>query len=214
MILREAGTNTNESKSRRSNDYQRAADPLISQKLSPQYYEEARLRDKLPRWHFVGVPAHNEQRVLRNFGTLSWWCQPKVLAAYFRPLWNGWSTDRRMASLRKKQGLSIRGCLLGCGWEEDSLEHYATCSIYWDFMSQRRPYGMGLPIAWRKRDRFSIVEKGLDEEDIVRLALGIYALHRAVSSCSNNGTTSFVKSSLRLWTRVAADNSRAKKLLY
>jgi hypothetical protein len=211
-ILRELAPNT--SKHLRCKSFRRTAEQLICQRLSPVYYEDARLRAKLHRWHLEGIPAHNEQRVLQNFATLSQWCQPKVLAAYFRTLWTGWTTDRRMAPLRKEQGLPIRGCLLGCGWDEDSLEHYATCSFYWEFMCQRRPYGMGLPILWRSREMFFIVAKGLADDDKCRLALGIYALHRTVSSCRHIEASSNIKAMLRLWTRIAAENSNAKQLLY
>ncbi len=47
-----------------------------------------------------------------------------------KKMWNGWVTDRRMASLRREQGQSLRGCMLGRGWDEDAwnIAHAAGCT--------------------------------------------------------------------------------------
>jgi hypothetical protein len=207
------GRRTADHKARVKDNYQRAAETLICQKFADTYYTESRLRCKLHRWKLSGIPAHLESQILRNFKLLSQWCPPRVIAAYFRALWNGWTTDRRMASLRKSQGLPLRGCQLGCGWDEDCLEHYATCKLYWDFLSLRRPAGLGLATHLRCREAFFMVHPSLDERNTCRLALGMYALHRVVSSCGYSGLIGDAKAMLRIFTRVAAEGSRSKELL-
>ena len=46
---------------------------------------------------------------------------PRVWAAYFRLICNGWMTARRF------QG--NRTCLFGCGGGHDSIEHFAHCPV-------------------------------------------------------------------------------------
>ena len=48
---------------------------------------------------------------------------PRVSAAVWKTVWNGWTTARRFQR--------VGPCLLGCGgrYGEDSIEHYARCEI-------------------------------------------------------------------------------------
>ena len=104
--------------------------------------------------------------------------------------------------------------MLGCGWEEDSLMHYSCCGLYWKLVSSQRPVGLGFTSSIRGREAFFMLHEELTVEDTVRLALGMYALHRAVSHCrSNLGTNFNITTLLRIWTRRAAENSGAAQLL-
>ena len=115
-----------------NSSFQQAAEILISRKLEKTYSAEARVRHHLVRWQLPGIPGVLSRRVLRNLHLLSTWCHPGVQIVYFLLVWNGWSTDVRMRSLRSMQGLGIRGCVLGCGEDHasDSVEHYGTCRIF------------------------------------------------------------------------------------
>jgi hypothetical protein len=208
------GRRTAAQKAHIKDNYQKVAESLICQKFADTYYTESRLRSKLQRWRLSGVPAHLEGKIARNFRLLSKWCPPRVLMVYFRSLWNGWVTDRRMQSLRKLQGLPQRGCQLGCGWDEDSIEHYATCSLYWTFLCQRRPAGLGISLHMRSRESFFLVHKDLEEHDTCRMALGMYALHRVVNACRHGGPVADTTAMLRIMVRVAAEGSNSKQLLY
>ena len=53
--------------------------------------------------------------------------------------------------------------------------------------------------------------------DVLRMALGIYALHRVVMSerhlASTSATSEYYCKLLSIWARRAADNSKARKVL-
>ena len=54
---------------------------------------------------------------------------PRVAAAVFRGLWNGWSTSRRFQ--QRNQASNV--CLFKCNSRaEDSLEHYCRCPVVMD----------------------------------------------------------------------------------
>ena len=194
--------------------FQRCAEALVQRAFAMPYFKESRVRSKLAVWNLSGIPARLERRVLKNFALLSKWCPPRVLSVYFRTLWNGWTTDIRMRSLRKQQGLPIRGCMLKCGWDEDSVQHYSCCRVYWHFVSMRRPAGLGVLLEKRSRETFFMLSSDLTEEDVVRLALGMYALHRSVSHGRTNAGVEFhTHTLLRVWTRRTAEGSPAQHLL-
>ena len=118
--------------------FQNAAEKLIKQRCAPEYFAEARLRMKLGRWNLQDLPGRLPRKVMRVFALLSSWCSPRVQAAYFRSVFNGWVTDRRLNTLVQ----SNRGCCLQCGWEDDALDHYATCSKFWLWVAKPRPQGL------------------------------------------------------------------------
>lgn len=183
-LLKQHGITANQVEARRSRSdkncsFQSAAEVLISEKLGKSYFAEARVRQKLIPWKVTGVPAHLERRVFMNLALLSQWCPPRVMAVYFKSIWCGWVTDVSMKGLRKTQGLGIRPCVLNCGWDDDSVFHYGRCSVYWHFLSLPRSGGLGLPATWRSSNAFLLLDD-VRPEDKVRLALGMYALHRTV----------------------------------
>ena len=144
------------------------------------------MRSNIVRWVVSGVQRHLEQRCLRVFHTLKIWCAPRVMAAYFRTLWNGWPTDRRMDNLRRTSGLKNRGCALNCGWDNDALEHYATCKVFWTFATKPVPQGLGIDDSVRSKKAFFLLDERLGEIGQVKMALGIYALQRVVMHCRQN----------------------------
>ena len=60
-----------------------------------------------------------------------------------------------------------------------------------------------------------MVSDGMQEEDKVRMALGVYALHRTVQVLRHQGhnTPLDKQKLLKIWTKRAADNSHARALL-
>ena len=194
--------------------FQRAAAKLIAQRFAPPYYAEARVRAKLAKWDLPGVSGILGRRALRAFDVLSRWCAPRVLSAYFRALWNGWVTDHRMAGLVRAQGKCCRNCVLGCGSGADQLQHYAVCAVFWDFVSQPCPAGLGIPSNARSKETFLLVSDGMSEDMKVLMSLGVYALHRTVNHCRNQGVQQAnIRTLLRLFARRGADHSRAQSLL-
>ena len=120
---------------------------MIVEKLTKKYYPEARIRSHLKRWRLPGVPGILERRILSNFRLLSEWCAPRVLAVYFKVIWNAWVTDGRMRTLLEKQGHTVRTCRLNRGQANsiDGLGHYCICPFFstfwvavyllvWDFL--------------------------------------------------------------------------------
>ncbi len=198
----------------RSISFQSAAEEMISGTLSEPYFPLSRLRVKLVRWRLPEVGGVVETRLMRTFALLSEWCHPRVLFAFFKTLWNGWSTDRRMSSIL--QG-PARRCILGCQ-AEDSIEHYSCCPVFWKFASTRRPVGLGIRTDLKGKSVFFLVREGLRKNNCIRIALAIHALYRI--SClqrvekrtGHPQQVNFCKL-LSLWVRRAADGSKARSLL-
>jgi hypothetical protein len=195
-----------------SSSFQQAGEQMIIGRFSPPYYSNSRLRTKLARWGLKGVPAHLEKRVSAAFGFLKTWCNPRVVVTFFRTLWNGWVTDRRMNTLIA----SGRGrcCVLGCGWDEDSIEHYGLCSVFWRFVHAERPVGLGIQVE-RCREAFFLVHPALTEQDKVRMALGMHALYNLVNHSRWHAEPESINSgtALRMLAKKAAERSRSCILL-
>ena len=85
-----------------------------------------RIRVRAARWNLPGTPGRCSRQIHRNLARLRALAPPRVRAAMLRMLFNGWTTDRRMASLAKRPGL----CLLRCSPRAaDSLEHSFHCPV-------------------------------------------------------------------------------------
>ena len=156
--------------------FQRLAESQIRKTHAAPYFRDARLRAKCCQWKFSVLDGHLESRVMKAMSLINSKCPARVHAAYFRTLWNGWVCYDRM-----KQLLQQRGCLLGCGWDDDALSHYGCCNLYWKFVATARPQGLGLNGVKRGRDATFLISPMLQEDDIVRMAIGLYALYRTIN---------------------------------
>ena len=186
--------------------------------LEKPYFAEARLRQKLAPWKLQGIPGCLERKVLRNLDFLQGKVPPRVMAVYFRSIWGGWATDCRMRSLLRSQDRTLRPCVLGCGWDEDSLYHYSRCKVYWHFLAMPRKGGLGIPLCNRSAEAFLLLAP-LGWEDQIRLAFGMYALYRAVQHLRHCPEASGPSASqaialLKAFLPKAALGSNCAKLLF
>eukprot|EP00973_Karenia_brevis_P004555 622218-Karenia_brevis.AAC.1 len=62
---------------------------------------------------------------------------------------------------------------------EDRIEHYAVCPILWKFFSAPEPIGMGIPYRLRSKEGFFATDKGLTEEEIIKIAFAVHVANRA-----------------------------------
>ena len=56
-----------------------------------------------------------------------------------------------------------------------------TCRVYWKFLQEPPPVGLGLIHLDRCRESALILLRGMNEDDIVALACGLYSLYRTVN---------------------------------
>ena len=88
-----------------------------------------RLRRKTDRWAIPVLPRRRADRAAAVFAMLQAKAPPRMTAAYWHTLWNGWCTRRRMASLHDGQ----ETCCFGCPAGDDSIEHYSNCIFISEF---------------------------------------------------------------------------------
>ena len=202
-VMRESGE--------RGVSFQSVAEKLVKQVLAERYFRDSRIRAKLFGWRFDILPGHLETRVMNRIRTVKENCPPRVLAVYFRSLWNGWVTYSRMKML-----LAPRPCVLGCGWVDDDLGPYVCCGLYWSFVCRPRPGGLGVPAATRSKDSGLLLSSELGEQNVIRLAAGLCALYRTVNVyrfAGHTPTPQGVTKLLRAFSRRALENSASFKLL-
>ena len=190
--------------------FQGVAERLINTKFADVYFRDSRIRAKCATWRFDILPGRLESRFMRCSRVILEHCPPRVWSVFFRTIWNGWVTHERMKAL-----LPARPCLLGCGWPDDGLGHYVCCSVYWQFLCKDRPRGLGIRGLRRTKENAMLLCCGLDDEDVVRLAVGLYALHRTVNALrfGADGALKDPTILLRMFAKHAVDFSTGSKLL-
>jgi len=125
------------------------------------------LRRRLDRWTMVTLPGFRVQRAVKVMEILQRKATPRVQASYLRTICNGWCTRRRF----QQQGW----CRFGCGGQEDSLSHFAHCTVVTRlFVNGIHILGSHGPDAM---DVFFCMNSS-DEELVVARCKGLYALYR------------------------------------
>jgi hypothetical protein len=125
------------------------------------------------------IPGPHEwttRRVLKNLQRLPGLVPPRVCAAVWRFLWNGWCTACRF----QQEGRPNDKCWLGCGeTAHDKIEHYCRCSVvkqvFWTKMHVDLHPDAGLPcfcLATRKQS---------DDDALAITALGVYAVYMSTN---------------------------------
>ncbi len=155
-------------------NFQKVTRASLTELHKPNHVE--RMRHKINRWSLPGNIGHTCPRIMRALQRIKELVTPRVAAAVLRTLWNGWTTARRF----QKQG----PCLFGCAgrWKEDSIEHYAHCSIVLDFA--RRALQIDAACGTQRLGHFVTLGLNADkvqEDDLVRRALLLYAVYRATN---------------------------------
>ena len=101
-----------------------------------------RLRHRLGRWGLDLFPRIAAQRCMLMLRRLARLVAPRVWAAVYRTLLNGWCTSRRFQQ--------AGSCVFGCRHYEDSIDHYLGCPAlarfgrdslrlpYWSDLDKRR----------------------------------------------------------------------------
>ena len=189
--------------------FQKVARETIKKQLGG-FISESRVRQKMSRWSVGGFPRIVAQRVCSNFALIKEHCRPCVASAYLRATWNGWPTSWRM---RTMAGTKVLSCVFGCEGGVDKLEHYAVCGKVWPFLQRARPGGLGLDGAHRSLDGFLLVSSAMSKDDKLAMAIGVYAVGRAVAQCSRRKDQVCVESLLRLHAREGLRGSKARRIL-
>ena len=101
--------------------FQRTAESLLP--AAGPLEMEGRVRHKLDRWVVPQWPRLRVAHAMAFLRVLGKAAPPRVWAAAWRALWNGWATARRTQG---REGLP--GCMFRCSEDApDSIEHYANC---------------------------------------------------------------------------------------
>jgi hypothetical protein len=161
--------------------YQRCVRQALDHRLRPNY--EERIRNKLARWKFNCPARILAQRTSRMLMTLRKLVPPRVSAAVWRTLWNGWTTGRRFQRRDCK-------CLLRCGsaYGADSIEHYAGCMT---------TISVGAAFAGLSTERNNCLDNfvtlGLNKHTVpdttlVKRAVLVYAIYRTTNTLRHSPT--------------------------
>ncbi len=119
-----------------------------------------------------GPPAWVSTQVCRRLQHLPHIAPPRVCAAAWRTLFNGWCTERRFQRI----GSAADQCWLGCGeGGHDSIEHYCRCPLGIDVLREK------LNIVLPRRDAMQLWMLGhaaQESGDILALgALFVYGVY-------------------------------------
>ena len=97
-----------------------------------------RIRNKTRRWWgkpycLSGLPGVQTPRIHRRIKLLASGVAPRVQAAVFKTLWNGWVTERRF---QRRDGQQNH-CKFKCNRHaEDSIEHYCRCPVVMEVLQK------------------------------------------------------------------------------
>ena len=138
--------------------------------------------DRSQGFLLAGPPRHIAEAIHANLNALPKLVAPRVCAAVFRTIFNGWCTERRF----KRRHLPSNRCVLGCGGEaEDSIEHYCCCPPIVAQLQKkfhiRVPTGQLLSLWMMKETR--------RPDLITSFALIVYAAYNATNIYRHGNTT-------------------------
>ena len=131
---------------------------------------EQRLRHKMQRWQLATPPGILSRRLPNRLLTLRGVTTPRVQAAVFRTLWNGWTTAARFQR--------TACCVLACSpTAEDRIEHYCKCPFFVDLTRT----WLGLPARLSNLAGFLLSADGMGDKELALMAVAVYAMHRATA---------------------------------
>ena len=179
LLMSVSGLGTSSSVSKKG--FQRVAHVAI--KNLSAGHPSTRIRAKVERWRdmewgITGHPGVYSRQIARRLGMLSGLVTPRVQAAVFVTLWNGWCTHRRF----QRRLLPSNRCVLGCiGGAEDAIEHYCRCPTILRVARHTLKFSYAVQGAL---DLWALNNSWLDDKDNLRaFALLVYGSFMTFNSC-------------------------------
>ena len=145
-----------------------------------EYNTHDRIRSKLTRWNFEGLPRQVADRFELNLKRASKMIQPRVTAAVFGTAWNRWCTERRF----QRRSSPCNFCKLGCGGAaEDSIEHYSRCKV----LKECHATEFGIKSSWLFPQWIGVHDDCKSDGGLVCGAVGAYASYRTTNAARHAG---------------------------
>lgn len=168
------------------------------------YARDARLRQKLQRWHLPLFPRQNVEHFLQLLARLKPLVPPRIMAAILRCAWNGWTTGRRFQRTTRSHS-----CLFQCHPDsDDSIEHYASCPRVATF-SHRYLNLPKLPTPPAQRADFILVGANqlwrTDDATLVKKGVRVYATYRATQLLRHTSSPPAPDTHYDMWKQFARD---------
>ena len=158
------------------NKFQKCTHKAIASKDAPD--DIGRIRAKLKRWNLSGLECTTSIRCARLLKDLKRLVPPRVVAAVWKTMWNGWTTGRRFQEVGHQ-------CKLCCNTEFgcDSIEHYARCPVVRNLCH----CFIGLPESHYSTWLGNFVVLGVNHGSVsdvvlVKRAIAVYATYRTTNS--------------------------------
>ena len=129
----------------------------------------------------TGLPGKYSPMIAKRITRLAKLVTPRVHAAVFKTLWNGWCTHRRF----QRRHLDTNACLFQCGGgAEDSLEHYCRCTVVLRVARHVFHFSYADQTAF---DIWALNSSWLDSPENLRgLALLVYGTYMAFNTIRHN----------------------------
>ena len=166
-------------------EFQKNALKAIKKVDAPDPVE--RIRHKMERWRGItygisGNPGQYSNCMARRIKSLASLVTPRVQAAVFTTMWNGWCTHRRF----QQRALASNKCVFKCSQtSEDSLEHYCRCPTVLRVAKHYFHFAYPKELAL---DLWTLNSYWLDIDDNFRgLALLVYGAYMAFNTIRHNG---------------------------
>ena len=122
------------------------------------------------RWQLATPLGTLSRRLPARLLTLRGTTTPRVQAAVFRTMWNGWTTAARFQR--------TACCVLACSHTaEDRIEHYCKCPFFVNLVTA----WLGLPDRLASLAGFLLSADGMSNKELALMAVAVYAMHRATA---------------------------------
>ena len=165
--------------------FQKTALANIKRAHTPNAVE--RIRRKVERWRgkpyaLYGQPGRYSVVIHKRLQMLSTLLTPRVNAAVFKTIWNGWCVPRRF----QKRHSAADHCLLGCdGDAQDCIEHYCRCPAVTEVGDRFLRVRASPP---RALNLWLLNEIVLEDPRVMRsVALLMYGTYMTTNYCRHNG---------------------------
>ena len=180
-----------EVREKQKRNFQTTAHALILEHIRPEPIN--RIRHKITRWSENvnncvgwGLPDNinvTSNRIHFNLSRLHTLVAPRVCAAAFRTVFNGWCTHHRFQ--RRHWATNI--CVFGCSCSaSDSLEHYCRCPVVLEVLQRK----LRVKITPRAALRLFVLDIPRSEDDLLMCgALINYAVYTTFNTFRVKGTT-------------------------